>query len=176
MIRAEARIDSRDPRYGRRFGFAVVVSAAVHALLLFATPAPRQWTEMRDAPHIGYAGPELYIGELNPQEFPVEQQEQLAAERRAAGALVEEPVEVEPESNRRDRIRQRMAAGLAGEEEATNPVIELGEDWALRSTSSPTTRTDEFVILQMVRPRYPPVAIAAGVEGLIRAQAWVDES
>lgn len=164
-----------EARYRRRFVIALIVSAALHALLLFGFPVPKQWGEIWNAPHIGYAGPELHLGELNPQDYKVEEVERLASARREAGALVDELVDIEPESKARERILKKIASGLEGRDALTNPVLELTEDWDLRSTSAPTSRSNDFVIHHMVRPDYPLIAIEGGVEGLVKVQAWIDK-
>ncbi len=164
----------REESYNQRLGIALAASFLLHAILLFGLPAPKRWNDAWTAPHIGHAGPEVYLGELNPQDFPVEEQERLASARREAGAMVDEPVEMEQESDERDRILRQIGSGLQGRDRITNPVVELSEDWSVQSTSAPTSRTNEFTILRMVRPHYPLIAIAAGIEGLVKVQAWVD--
>ena len=164
----------RDEKHTRRIGIAIAASLLFHAALLFGLPAPKRWHDARTAPHIGFAGPEIYLGELNPQDFPAEEQEKLASARREAGAMVDERVEVEPVSDEKDRILKQIESGLRGRGRVTNPVLELSEDWSLHSSSAPTSRTNEFTILEMVRPHYPLIAIAAGIEGLVKVQAWVD--
>jgi TonB family protein len=174
MIVSDAAQSRREARYRRRFWICLGVSGFIHGGLLLGVPAPKRWSQPWSVPRIGFAGPELHIGELNPQDFPVEQQEQLASARLRAGALIDERVEIESESQVKERILERIGSGEGGEDRITNPVLELTEDWALRSTSAPTSRRNDFVILDMVRPTYPHIAIVAGIEGLVRVQATVD--
>ncbi len=164
---------ARDAAYRRALRTALLASFLAHAALLLGLPAPRQWTKVWNAPHIGFLGPTEVLPELNPQDRPVEDQEQLAAARRAAGAVIDIPVEFVPEP-KADELRRPLPRGAGGRDRRTVPVLELTEDWALRTTSAPSSRSREFVILKMVRPEYPEEAIRKGVEGLIKIQAQVD--
>jgi TonB family protein len=174
MLETAAPMRRNANGYRRRFGTALLVSAGLHSLLLFGFPVPPHWSEISTAPHIGHAGPELHIGELNPQEFPLDEQENLASARRQAGAMVDERITIETESAARERILERIGTGVQGLDEMTNPVLELTEDWAVRSTSAPSSRASDFVILHMVRPEYPRIAIDADIEGLVKVQARID--
>lgn len=162
-------------RDDRRAGLiCLCLSALLHALLLLALPAPREWHEAWEAAHIGFEGPELLIGEVNPPDRPIDEQEALASARSGSGALVEQAVVVPTEEENRAAILRTLRRGEAGRSRTSAPVMELGEDWALRSTSEPSNRSSQFIILTMVRPEYPAGAIQDGIEGLVRVQASVD--
>jgi TonB family protein len=166
---------AREPASRRTQAACLIASALLHLALLFALPAPRAWTEVGNPPHIGPLGPELYIGEINPQEHVIEDQELLAARRISAGAFQEEAVQVPTREEEREAIRKHLERSREERQgEARVPVLELGEDLAVRSTSEPSSRSRQFVILKMVRPEYPLDAIQQGIEGLVRVQAWID--
>jgi TonB family protein len=55
------------------------------------------------------------------------------------------------------------------------PVLELGEDWNAPARSSKRALSEQFQILRMVRPDYPPAAIRAGGDGLVEPEVEVDE-
>ena len=56
------------------------------------------------------------------------------------------------------------------------PAVEftLDEELSTRSASLPTSRSEDFAILQIVRPDYPEVSLLAEVEGLVTVRALVD--
>ncbi|MDM7915993.1 MAG: energy transducer TonB [Candidatus Eisenbacteria bacterium] len=175
-IEIDETIAWRESRHRRSFGAAILVSGLLHALLFLVVPAPRLLTGPAEtaAPHIGFEGPEIVLPELNPQEYRVDEQEQVATARLQAGALISQPVEILPESEAPEELPRRLASGLQGRSPDTNPVVELGEDWSLRSTSAPTSRSSDFVILKLVRPEYPRLSVSRGVEGVVRVQAAID--
>ena len=75
----------RESAYRRGLAAAFLASLLLHSILLLHFPAPgagawRQWSSPT-APHIGFAGPEEILPELNPQDSPVDQQEALASAR-----------------------------------------------------------------------------------------------
>jgi TonB family protein len=152
----------------------LLLSTALHALLLLGLPAPREWHQPWEASHIGFEGPELLIGEINPQDHPIDEQEALASARAGSGALLEQAVVLPTDEENRAAIMRTLRRGDAGKGEASAPVMELGEDWALRSTSEPSNRSSQFVILTMVRPEYPTGAVQDGIEGLVRVQASIN--
>lgn len=172
-------VSSRERAYRRGFAIALGASLLLHGALLFRFPAPEAgaWRLWRPpaAPHIGFAGPEEVLPELNPQDSPADQQEALASARIEAGALVDAPLDYESDAKDPEAVAPPLPRGAAGRDKSTVlPVLELNESFSLRSTSAPTSHTQGFVIEKLVRPEYPRVAIAAGIEGTVRVQAIVD--
>ncbi len=163
-----------ESRERRRFLAALTLSAAVHAtFLIVSLPVPGPWRQW-SAPHIGFAGPELVLPELNPQDHPLEDQERLADARVRAGAIVDSKIEILPDPEATIQVPEPRAAGILGRDRRSNPVVELTESWDLRSTSEPSSRSLDFIIERMVRPEYPWTAIAREVEGMVRVQAAID--
>jgi TonB family protein len=166
---------AREPRARRVQVACLIASALAHLSLLLALPAPRTWTQVGHVAHIGPLGPEIYLGKLNPQDHVIEDQEALAARRISGGAFQEEAVRLPSQAEEREAIRRRLEQTQEHQRgEASVPVLELGEDWAIRASSEPSSRSRQFVIHKLVRPEYPVDAILHGIEGLVRVQAWID--
>ena len=173
MSRAIVESAQREAAWRRNLGAAVIVSAAIHAGIILSLRVEGGW-ENWSAHHIGFEGPTEILPEINPPDYPIEEQERLAAQRTLAGAIVDSRIAVVPEPGEAPVAVQVRPTGRRGRDRVQTPVIELTENFDLRSASEATSRSSEFVIERMVRPEYPRSAIQREAEGIIRVQAQVD--
>lgn len=173
------RIESLESALRRRTRTALLCALLLHAVLGLAGSWFRLPARHRDNPQgLGYAGPTRLL-DLSPASDAASNQEELGRRRVEGGAL-------EAQAVPRDVwIRKEDTTGLLPREEFSAPtdtrrvdlppVLELGEDWNAPARSSENAMSDQFQVLRIVRPEYPPAAIRAGIDGLVELEVEVDD-
>jgi TonB family protein len=189
MIRAGQFLCETDKPYRRILSVTLALSVAFHVFLLLLHPV--QWWRSKDKPIPGMEGPDLIAPEIAAVDpSPKDSEKQTAGRPIPQGTLIVLNIEILPERTTRHRERveppqpvpEPVVAPLPEKESTTQqvglddqPVIELGEDLAPRTTSKATMQSEDFAILKLVPPIYPEISIMQNVEGRIRVRALVDK-
>ena len=169
---------------------AFVLSAGLHFAAALGVNPNLILDLFRPHVSIGYPG-HARRGELAPEGEPLNPHVSLVRTHRFQGSvhLVSlAPAGTEPSPPRTsDQARAQAkwvsvsAAGSGGHPGRPRPgvpgdavMVELDENWVPVSGSGQAAHSDKFQTLRIVRPEYPPAAIRAGVEGLVRLEVRVD--
>jgi TonB family protein len=151
---------TRERAYGRTLRAAVAGAIIVHAVL-FAVFAPfgQRIPLVR---HIGYEGALRLLPEISVRRQPGEVETEVETQ---SGRGTDAQLEV---VNTRIVGQPTLSIEAAPEPETGDEDEEFGEETLTlleRSLPQPTNR--DLVILKFVKPAYPPLAIAAGLEGVV---------
>jgi TonB family protein len=173
------RIQTLEFERRRRTRTALCCALLGHAIFGLAGGWFRLPVRHRDTPPgLGFEG-RTHLIDLSPADDVARDQEELARQRREGGALQVHAVSPEVWL-RTDEIagrisRAEFAAPADTRRPDLPPVLELGENWNAPARSSEQALSEQFQVLKMVRPDYPPAAIRAGIDGLVELEVEVDE-
>jgi TonB family protein len=173
------RIRTLESERRRRTRTALCCAILGHAIFGLAGSWFRLPAHHLDTPTgLGFAG-RTHLVDLSPADETARDQEELARQRRESGALQVQVVSRE-EWLHTDEISGRISrvefpAPTDTRRPDLPPVIELGEDWNAPARSSERALSEQFQVLTMVRPDYPPTAIRAGIDGLVELEVEVNE-
>jgi periplasmic protein TonB len=188
-----------------RKAFAASIGVMAVAVLISWVFFPYTPTAPQEPKQLGREGPPLRLAEISPKDRFEAQVQAVARRRSAAGAVRLIEFEIE-ESEPREIVRVVERPRAPVREPDTDPDIpvpppepvvgpwieigelvplqppaiavqvELNEDLSTVSATTPSAITDEFAILEMVRPMYPSVSEYYEVEGLVTIRATVEPS
>lgn len=173
------RIEALDSERRRRMRTALCCAILGHAILGLAGGWFRLPARHRDTPQgLGFEGRARLVN-LSPPNEVAHDQEELARQRLEGGALLAQAMSREVWLHT-DEIADRISrvdfpAPADTRRPDRPPVLELGEDWNAPARSSEHALSEQFQVLRMVRPDYPPTAIRAGIDGLVELEVEVDE-
>jgi protein TonB len=188
MIRAGRFLCETDRPYRRTLSVTLTISLAIHFLILLMQPFA--WWKPREARTAGLQGPDRAAPEITTEVAKDSETESQRARRAAAeGTFLVLNIEIVPDESPRPTrpverpVPEPRPAEIAAAEpeisghaapEEEEPVIELGEDLAPRTSSASSTLSEQFAILRLVTPEYPELSILQNVEGRIWVRALVD--
>ena len=164
------RIEEYDRKLHKRLLVLVPLSLLVLILLVFSLDKSRVVERIFT---VGYEGPESFIPEITIiDESGIESD--VRSEARDAMKAEDVLIESEPLVDREERgetpSREMKEAG-------ETPQIGLSETDVLFRTYSTRAKVpyrEEYVIIRMVQPEYPPYAMERGLEGYVLVEAYID--
>ena len=156
----------RDKLYTRSIRLCLVISIAAHAALLFL--GGRYIDEPAPFKIIGYEGPLQLLPELSILEQQAALQEQR--ESREGGGMrmisyetIEQKAEVE------------LAAAKQKDKEVDLESRFKQSSMRMLARSLPQPRSDALVLRKLIKPRYPAISLARGVEGRVILKIYITE-
>jgi TonB family protein len=124
---------------------------------------------------VGFEGPMELLPEITIIDEQGIESDVTAEERHA---MVAREVEYETEEIEQDDDPNRITSELSEKTPDEISLDELGGDSFYRSYESHARVPyhEDYIILKMVKPTYPPDALALGLEGYVVAELYVDET
>ncbi len=164
------RIEEHDRKLHRRLLVLVPLSLLTLILLVFTLDKSRVMERLFT---VGYEGPESFIPEITIiDESGIESD--VTIEERDAMRVNEVLIESEPLV---DREETGETPSRQMEETGESPQIGLSETDVLFRTYPTRAKVpyrEEYVIIKMVRPEYPPSALERGLEGYVLIEAYIN--
>ena len=164
------RIEEYDRKLHKRLLVLVPLSLLVLILLVFSLDKSRVVERIFT---VGYEGPESFIPEITIiDESGIESD--VSAEARDAMKAEDVLIESEPLVDREERGE---TPSREMKETGETPQIGLSETDVLFRTYSTRAKVpyrEEYVIIRMVQPEYPPYAMERGLEGYVLVEAYID--
>lgn len=158
----------RETRYRRRMAWSAAVAVGFH-LLLAVGSAPLT-EEIPLVRHIGYRGELRILPEISVLLEPGETENELETTAGMPSGAVMEVIEIEIVDSESPAEGPRRPSVEESEPDA-------GDDLLTRlETSLPQPTSSEMVVERLVKPRYPPASIAAGVEGVVTFRLHVSRT
>lgn len=156
-------------------GKAVFISCLVSVLVTYAVfpPASRQETAEELTRRFGYPGPTHYEHEIRVRladQSPSQAPNRLMGGLRQNAGSSDAGTPVAQSRPRGKSNQPRQFPGLDGLAESG-----LDRSRSLRHLNLPTVQSEELVILELVRPEYPHLAVEQGIVGHVELLALVNE-
>ena len=163
------KISEHDRRMRRRLAliFPFVVLAHILALVTF-----ERVESLRDLISLGYEGPARFEPEISIIDSRDTPAKTTSRERRV---MVVQDVVVEGEDKPK-RPRGKEPAPKPAERKREQQVsIPIAGDYAYRTYASraPVPYREDYVILRMIEPEYPPDALAERLQGYVLVEAYI---
>lgn len=184
-----SRTECRERAHARVMRKSLLIALSAHLVLFVAINPSMILRLFRTNVPIGYPGAPRR-GELAPQGPDGNDRFTYFRVRRYTGPVTLSELNVvgsQPRVNPQSALDGQPVAGAFGDrgpaERITRgksggtggrTVIELGEDWSVVQKTGPTAQSEKFQALKIVRPEYPPAAVRAGIEGLVKLKVEVD--
>ncbi len=164
------RIEEYDRKLHRRLIVLVPLSLLALILLVFSLDKSRVIERIFT---VGYEGPESFVPEITIiDESGIESD--VNTEQRDAMRANDVLIESEPLVDREDTGE---TPSKEMKEVGENPQIGLSETDVLFRTYPTRAKVpyrEEYVILKMVQPEYPPQAMERGLEGYVLVEAYIN--
>ena len=166
-----ARIREYDRRMNRRLVLLVPVSLLVIVILLVSVERMRVVERIMQVGYEGPANDVAVITIIDEQSLLRETTREELHERQVERIVIENEPE-DPETND-DAKRERSVAPEDPDELAIDDIDGIDRVRSYRSRADVPYRED-YVILKMVRPVYPPGPLSRGEEGYVVVEVYVD--
>lgn len=158
----------READYRRRLRIITPIAAALLLLLFFsAKDVPYEVLER----HFGWEGPIRILPEITiiPDTDPFEDTRQESRRRAVAAINVEEWEDTGPAEG----AKRQTPPEIEPEKKIS---LELDKEWVRHYPAhTAVPYSEEYVILHMVKPEYPPDELDRGVEGDVTLEILVDD-